>query len=337
MAPKQARSSEQNNKTSKPANENEVVNVEDIEDDDYQYSDSSFRELQPDELHNGYEASIEDWVLRNNLIKKTVTARVYKFDGLRQTHRVHCGKFTGEVPDEDEIGRTFGAGKYSVIVNATDKTNQRRISEYKFTCAEVYDDIKNNPYGFSPGMQHAPNPMMFMGMGNPDKSFDKSMDAMAKMLAMIMPLVKQQNTQPQNVTDMIGDTYKMMTGIMKRSVLDQTQLINDMGRRQAGLDGVVENIEESTGMAGILAQLKPYVDSLVPLLVGQPNLIQRSQAQAAVQTIKKHPEYKDFVRNRRLVSQLCKFIEEKHGKEAVQAVLKNFQISKPRRKIKPVK
>lgn len=331
---KQARSSEQKQK---PTKENqEVVNVEDIEDDDYKYSDSAFRELEPSELHNGYEASVEDWLLRNNLIKKSVVARVYKFDGIRNTSRVHCGKFVDEVPDEDEIGRTFGAGKYSVILNANDSGGQRRISEYKFTCAEVYDEIKNNPMGYNPAMGY--NPMMgMMGMGSADRSFDKSMDAMAKMLAMIMPLVRQQNTQPQNVTDMISDTYKMMTGIMKRSVLDQTQLINDMGRRNAGLDGVVENIEESTGMAGILAQLKPYVDSLVPLFVGQPNLIQKSQAAATVQAIKKHPEYPQFVRNRKMVSQLCKFIEDKHGKKAVAAVLKNFQISKPRRRIKTPK
>ncbi len=280
-----------------------------------------FMEMTADKVRAGYDTSVKDWLLRNELINQETDLRVYKFQGHNRLGRVYCGKYQDEIPDEDEIGRKYGSGKYECLLTVSDKEGQRRITSSKFVIAEIYDDIRDEEQ-----MKRYPANLN-SGGGGSFREFDRMIDAMSKFMAVLSPLINNNNNP--DISSMMMKNYETMGTVMKKSALDQQQMINDIQRSKLDLSEVVEDPDESTGLSNMIASVSPWIEKLLPLILGGG-----AQSKAAVTMVKAAPRFKEVVKNKRVLTGLIKFIGEKHGVSTVKRLLTELKIRKPRVDIK---
>ncbi len=296
-----------------------VIEDDHLQEDEEQYNDESFREISIDDLHAGYDVSVHDWLLRNGLEKIGFVLRVYRYGGEAGTDRISVGKFTDHVPDADEIGRSFGAGKYDCILSLTDKNGKRRATSSRVICDEIYNEIRAEE------KQAKLKALQISGVpANGVNNFDTMIESMGKFMVVLGPLLTRNNNQSGDMSAIMMENYKLVQSMMKTSIRDQQQIINDVQRGKLGLSETMEDLEETSGLMGLLTQIGPYIEKLLPLILGG-----KVQQKAAATIIKAAPSYMKITRDKKLLSGLIRWIEEKHGRETTKKVLSSLKLKRP--------
>lgn len=287
------------------------------------YSDDSFRELVPEDLHAGYDNTVNDWLLRKGLFEQNYTLRVYRFDS--RGERVHVGKFSDHIPDEDEIGHKFGGGKYECMLTVSDKNRKRHVTSSRFSLDDNYNDIirERKQKLYQDNIKGNNGVPMNPGFNN----FDSMIEGISKLMVVMMPLFNRNdnNSSPDMASFMLKN-YEMMQGVMKRSILDQQQNVNDIQRMSFGVPDVMDDIKETTGLMGVINNLSPLIEKFLPLILGGG-----MGSKTAVGIVKAVPQYQQIVQNKTALKEMIAIIERNHGKDAVKKVLQEFKLKRPKK------
>lgn len=300
-----------------------VVEEDDLDEgEDEKYSDNSFKELDPSDIHAGYDTSVQDWLLRNGLRKKDYVLRVYRFGGAGDNERTAVGKYIDHIPDEDEIGLKYGSGRYECILQVSDKDGQRRVTSSRFLVDSIYDEIRQEEkIKKAQQMQQLPVPI------NGTHQFDNMIESMSKFMAVIFPLINagRANIETPDVSAIMMKNYENMNSVIKRSILDNQQLINDVQRGNMGLPETMEDLKETTGLMGLITTIGPLIEKVLPLILGGG-----AKPKIAATLIKSAPQYAQVIKDKKLLHGLIQWIEKKHGKEVSGKLLASLKLKRPR-------
>lgn len=292
---------------------------QDPDDEDIEASEYEFTEVDPESISIGYENDVKDWLLKNQLLDNEYVFRVYKYlNNVSGQRKEFIGEWSDYVPGEHEIGMEFGSGRYIGLLNITDNRGKRRCTSCKFRIHKHYDSLRSQ----SSMNNFFPSRSM---VGHAGGGIDGSLETVGKIIQMILPVVQAKPESQGNYGELMNENYRMMNSIMKRSVFDNMQMLNDLQRKNAGLSEVVESEEEATGAMGVINQIMPMVERFLPLIVGKS----MPQARATVDFVKTLPEYNQMVKNKAMLKAFCAFVDSKHGRSETDKILARFKVSRP--------
>lgn len=270
------------------------------------------------------DLGLKDWFLKNRFEDTDYKVSLYRYLNPQFGERKSLVyQWTEELPSEHEIGLKYGSGRYELFVCLTDRRGKRRIYHSKFRISEEYDKLRGEPVPAASMVLHGNG-------GNGAAGLDSAFNMMAKVIALITPIMQANNShnnntfEPSKISEMMIESYKGMNEVLKRNTLDNTQFLNDIQRRVSDMDGIVESDSEVTGLTGFINSIAPLIEKFLPIFTGKSNM----QTRAAMGVLKQMPAYNEVVNDKKKLNALIGFVTKKHGPEVTEKILKKLGLQK---------
>lgn len=317
-------------------NDHSVINdhLEYLEDPDEKDAMQELEDLSFEDLPVGSDTMLYNYMQKNSLVDEEYFVTLYKYDRDHGDMKTYCEKWVGQIPNEDQIGRVYGGGRFCLILQVTDHKGKTRGTTRKFKLHKRYDRFLNNVQS----NENSAFPVISLGGthgGNEGgNQLQDAVNLVRVMMSTFLPLMKMVTPPQQQIAapgentgsmaEMMKDNYKAMNEVMKESMLDNSQFFNDMKRRNVGLPELTEDENETTGVMGMINNILPVLEQVLPLITTRG-----AQGMQAVKTIQNMPQYKDVIKDKGTIKRLYQFIEKKHGTETALKVLKKFKLKHP--------
>lgn len=266
-----------------------------------------------------YVDQINDFIARNNLLEIEAVYYLYKFDSNTGNAKSFIHKYSAvEPPDEDTIGRTFGAGRYLVIlaIPRCDKAPKGYMRSYQIKIHSYYDTLKQAPA--------APAPTIIQQSGG---NFSDAFEMIAKIVAIITPLL-QRSQQPQvpDMSAMLFKTYEATNEVLKKSMTENVKNLGEMQRKILSLENGEMNTEVDTDEeegTSLLETLKPLLLEWLPKLIGNS-----PESKVVQSVVKNTPQFKRIISNKQEFKTLVSYLDQQQGKEVTDKVLGSLKLKR---------
>lgn len=277
-------------------------------------------EVQTEEFEAlSYVDQINDFIARNNLLEIEAVYYLYKFDSNTGNAKSFIHKYSAvEPPDEDTIGRTFGAGRYLVIlaIPRCDKAPKGYMRSYQIKIHSYYDTLKQAPA--------APAPTIIQQSGG---NFSDAFEMIAKIVAIITPLL-QRSQQPQvpDMSAMLFKTYEATNEVLKKSMTENVKNLGEMQRKILSLENGEMNTEVDTDEeegTSLLETLKPLLLEWLPKLIGNS-----PESKVVQSVVKNTPQFKRIISNKQEFKTLVSYLDQQQGKEVTDKVLGSLKLKR---------
>jgi len=277
-------------------------------------------EVQTEEFEAlSYVDQINDFIARNNLLEIEAVYYLYKFDSNTGNAKSFIHKYSAvEPPDEDTIGRTFGAGRYLVIlaIPRCDKAPKGYMRSYQIKIHSYYDTLKQAPA--------APVPTIIQQSGG---NFSDAFEMIAKIVAIITPLL-QRSQQPQipDMSAMLFKTYEATNEVLKKSMTENVKNLGEMQRKILSLENGEMNTEVDTDEeeeTSLLETLKPLIMEWLPKLIGNG-----PESKVVQSVVKNTPQFKRIISNKQEFKTLVSYLDQQQGKEVTDKVLGSLKLKR---------
>jgi hypothetical protein len=280
--------------------ENEIEN-----DEDFSIDDSPDVPLPMDEDLKTWINSIE------GAGDSGYQATLYKYDNARHGCRkefVH--QWDDETPTLHDIGSTFGGGRYYLIVSFPEKVKgQRLVRGYKFRIHENYNAFAGNK-----------NLVPYNG-GNNGNGIKDSLNLFREVVSVIVPLLKPNENGLMAQANM--SSMNTVNEIIKQSARSQLDTYRELMTAMKSLQDREEVEEEQPDQAaGFLTMIEPLLERYLPLLLGNG-----ANSKAAIETVKRFPQFKQVISNKKELQQLIEYTLKKEGKEKTGILLKKLKVN----------
>lgn len=278
------------------------------------------------DLYRTADVQLQSYLTKQKLLDSSFVISIYRYDNPHTQQKSFCGKFVDMIPSEHEIGLEYGSGKFLTVLQAVNGRGKRKGTTSTFKIDKRYDRLKEEKEQKT--INAAPNQQPVVYAGNPIDNTDQMLKLMQTMISMLIPLIRP-TQQPQSMGEVMSDNFKSMNDVMKNVYMDNAQFYNDVIRDKSNLPEVVEGESEASGFMGILSQITPLIEALLPKITSRGQ-----QSVDAVNQIKSMPGYNQVMKDARVIKGLVNFIEEKHGVDTAAKVAKKFNLKIPKGKIK---
>lgn len=277
-------------------------------------------EVQTEEFEAlSYVDQINAFIARNNLLEIEAVYYLYKFDSNTGNAKSFIHKYSAvEPPDEDTIGRTFGAGRYLVIlaIPRCDKAPKGYMRSYQIKIHSYYDTLKQAPA--------APAPTIIQQSGG---NFSDAFEMIAKIVAIITPLL-QRSQQPQvpDMSAMLFKTYEATNEVLKKSMTENVKNLGEMQRKILSLENGEMNTEVDTDEeeeTSLLETLKPLIMEWLPKLIGNS-----PESKVVQSVVKNTPQFKRIISNKQEFKTLVSYLDQQQGKEVTDKVLGSLKLKR---------
>lgn len=266
-----------------------------------------------------YVDQINAFIARNNLLEIEAVYYLYKFDSNTGNAKSFIHKYSAvEPPDEDTIGRTFGAGRYLVIlaIPRCEKAPKGYMRSYQIKIHSYYDTLKQAPA--------APAPTIIQQSGG---NFSDAFEMIAKIVAIITPLL-QRSQQPQipDMSAMLFKTYEATNEVLKRSMTENVKNLGEMQRKILSLENGEMNTEVDTDEeegTSLLETLKPLIMEWLPKLIGNS-----PESKVVQSVVKNTPQFKRIISNKQEFKTLVSYLDQQQGKEVTDKVLGSLKLKR---------
>jgi len=285
--------------------------------------EGSAEELQNEEFESlSYVDQINDFISRNNLLEIEAVYYLYKYDGNSGNAKSFIHKYNEmDPPDEDTIGRTFGSGRYLVIlaIPKCDKAPKGYMRAYNIKIHAYYDTLRVQQ---APAAPAAPTIIQQSGGG-----FNEAFEMIAKIVAIITPLLqKSQQSQAPDMSAMLFKTYETTNEVLKKSMTENVRNLGEMQRKLLALEnGNMETEIETDEEEGtsLLETLKPLLETWLPQILGNS-----PQSKVVQNMVKTAPQFKQIVNNKKEFKTLVSYLDQQQGKEITDKVLGNLKLKR---------
>jgi hypothetical protein len=308
----------------KKAGQAAAIENESVDDDTV---DDSLRDDEG-EVDPSFTARMKEFIAKSKIDTAHVSFYLYKYDNSSSGEAKSLLKKFAEgdnPPDEDEVGRTFGSGRY-IIMMTTFQNGKSFVRSYKFKLHQHYDTIRMTPVA-QPATAVVP-------AHDSNKNFMDAMmmiqTMMSTMMQSFIPLFQRPPESP-DMAKMIAGNYAMVNDIAKKQMMNNVDLMADYQRKvillnkQAGIDDTdTEEIEEpQSDVMTIIEQIKPFIGEWLPKLIGGGQ-----QSKVVSTIVKSSSMFQEIARNRKMVNALVRHLDGTSGKENTDIVLKKLGISR---------
>ncbi len=297
--------------------------------------DSGFEELLPEDGYNinpSYTDKVQEFILKSNL-EVGPKFYLYKYDNNQSGEsKSLIAKFQdGDPPDEDDIGRRFGSGRYLTVMSIPKIGKQKgAIRAYRFKIHAQYDQVSSQtPAGYpypaqQPYFQDMPSRKTESGVS-------ETIAVIERLMGAFLPLMQRQENP--DMQSLLFNTYDNMGNVMKKQQIENMKLMSEISRNALALppEGGEELPTEEPEVPNVLMQLLPMISEWLPkILAGGP------KAQAISSVVQQTPQFAEIIRDKRKLKSLVTYLEKTEGKEKTDLLLQKLKI-KPATKKLPIR
>jgi len=284
--------------------------------------EGSTAELQNEEFESlSYIDQVNDFIGRNNLLETEAVYYLYKYDGNSGNSKSFIHKYSEQdPPDEDTIGRTFGSGRYLVMlaIPRCEKAPKGYMRAYNIKIHAHYDTLRIQQ---APAAPAAPTIIQQSGGG-----FNEAFEMIAKIVAIITPLLqKSQQQQGPDMSAMLFKTYETTSEVLKRSMMENIKNQGELQRKMMALENGDTEVENDTEdeETSLIDTIKPLLLEWLPKLIGDS-----PQSKVVQQVVKNTPQFKQIINNKKEFKTLVTYLDQQQGKEITDKVLGSLKLKR---------
>jgi hypothetical protein len=303
-----------------------------------EHDENAFEELQDSELFEpSYIPSLRRFYEAENIDADEPIYYVYKFDNpLSGSAKELISKTQFcEPPDEEEIGRMHGSGRY-LICASIPKTTKRegRMRAYKVRLHKRYDDLKRENERQSigqPFMSPAPASMSPAPASMPGQGMADMFGMLERMVAMFTTMINPLLNRPrdENVKEFMKSMYSTMGEAMQSSMSENLRMMAEMKRiaiegsqdmNQVQVDTTIEQEQQST----ILSQIIPLLSEFLPKILGGG-----AKSEAVREVVRMTPQFKRLIKDRAELVRVIQYLDQSKGTEETNRILSALKVARP--------
>lgn len=294
-------------------------------------------DLPRDQYQQFTSDEIDDESYRNQINQFLSLAKHQSSKGLFYLYRVikggkraliHKTKDFTDLPDEHEIGLKYGSGDFEILMTAPnpDKRMKNIVVSHMITIDTSYDELRR---------QSIPNVQQY----DSGKSLNEALTLIQGIMATLIPLIRPPESGG-DIKKLFDDMYSFQGNMMKRSVENSLQMINDYQRKMAMLKYTpekppmrqIDDDEDDTppdNFGNIITQIMPLIKEYLP------KIISSSPDAKIYQGIVKQTElFKEISKNKKMVDALVNHLDKTQGEEVTTKLLNSLGIK--RLKVLPI-
>lgn len=279
--------------------------------------DNEFNETEDLRSFAGYDSVLRSY-METAGGPKTYYAELYKYDSMAKQKQYVVNASENAMMTAHDVGMAFGSGEYRYLVTFSEESGLKPKA-FRFNIHPVYDEYRQKA-----GLSSLPDPRAAtIGRNN----ISDTLEIMKSLAAVFKEMMPAQITAPPPVqTDpfqgMLG-AYEMMQAVMKKNLLDTSQLYREMNERNKPGEKVNQEIEEDEGPS-LVDRFLPLLEKVIPFILGPG-----PAGAAVVAGVKAAPEFAGLLKDKAQLFQAINELDSKIGKEETDKVLKRFGIKRP--------
>lgn len=232
----------------------------------------------------------------------------------------------GDPPDEDDIGRMYGSGRYLLLMSIPKQPGTRgksKVQGYRFRVHPTYDKLKNAPVPFGANVAQ-PYPVIQQQAGN---GFSDAIAILERLMTVMVPMFNQ--PKDDSIQDVLSKSYDVMGDVMRKNMLGNVSMINEFQKQLALAGGGTMNFdteveEEEEQAPSLVEQIAPFLTEWLPKIIGNT-----PQAKVAQQAVKMTPQFRQVIKDRAEFIKLVQYLDQTTGTEKTDKVLTALQIKRP--------
>ena len=298
------------------------------------HDESTYEELQESELFEpSYIPSLRRFYDAENINADEPVYYVYKFDNPvsgAAKELISKTQFC-EPPDEEEIGRAHGSGRYLICVSIAKSANRSdgKMRAYKIRLHKRYDDLKRENDRQSNPLTHpatASMPPPAVMQNQPSYDVFGMMERMITMFTtMINPLINR--PRDENVQELIKSMYGTVGNMMQSSMMDNYKMIAEIKRNAIEgnqdvnqIDTTVDEEQQPT----IINQIIPLLSEFLPKILGSG-----AKSEAVREVVRMTPQFKRLIRDRAELVRVIRYLDQTKGTDETNKILTALRVARP--------
>jgi hypothetical protein len=269
-------------------------------------------------INLSYVDRINTFMQRNDLLESGPVYYLYKFDNAQSGEsKAFLSKFTDtDPPDEDFIGRTFGSGRYMIVVAfpVSEKAPKGFMRAYRIKIHPYYDTLKK---------EVALPPVAPTIIQQSGSSLTETIEVLKSLITAIAPLMAHKQESP-DVSTMLYRNYEITSRVLEKNLLENVKNQSELQRKLQSVgngEDMGNAIETDEDEPGLIEQLKPLLIEWLPTLIGN-----NTQAKAVQQMVKTAPQFKQIINNKKEFKTLVAYLDAEKGKEITDKILTNLKL-----------
>lgn len=227
----------------------------------------------------------------------------------------------GEPPDEEDIGKEFGSGRYLLCLWVPARENREsKMRSYMLRLNQRFDELRSRS-------QAEIKPEIQTAVVQQQTGFKETMDMMERVMNIFTPLITPLINRPRDESpkELIQQMYSTMGDIMKSQVNDSMNMITEFKRRAIeGEERRVENTVETEEQPSMITQLIPLLNEWLPKLVGGG-----AKAAAVSEVVRMTPQFKAVIQNRVELVRIIKYLDDTRTVQETDKILSALRIKRP--------
>ena len=274
-----------------------------------------------------FENLFSSWIEENKAEDQKATVSLYKFDDFKSGNdKSFVWEWENDIPSKHSIGLRWGGGRYLLLVTipTNKKTGKPLIKGKRFKLNPYYDELRKKEQENNQQGLNVPTII------NPVNSLQDTFSIVKQVVDLLTPLIKQ-NQQPLNnappltdLTPFLMQNYKMVQGVLTRSLIDQQRALKEMQDFYEGENNNGAEEMETTTTGNIVTDtLLPLVEKYLPAILGNT-----PQANILIGILKGLPQFKQIVENKTELCDWIKALDEEIGKNKTDKLLKKLNLSR---------
>lgn len=293
----------------------------------------AFEEIEGGVFNMSYRTRIDDFLQKCSLQSSQADFYLWKYDNPNAGEQKSLvGKYheCDEPPDEDDVARTYGAGRYMlgmVYPETAKKPGGTRV--YKFKISPQYTSNYQPMVQSAPSVQNQQPVIVQQPQQNTAAEF---MAMMQSFLSLLLPVLRP----PENpdISRVMAGNVAMIQDVMRKQMTNTVDLMADYQRKVAMIkqvgtqpqqqpQAIDDGDDEEGGVNAVISQIAPLLTEWLPKLIGGG-----PQAQAVSSVVKGSAMFKEITRNRRMVAALIAHLDSTQGEEETNKALKALNIKR---------
>lgn len=285
-------------------------------------------DLKKIEITLPYIDRVNDFIKRMELVEFSRVYYLYKFDNAQSgNQKALISKFTDtDPPDEDQIGKKFGSGRYLVImaISPCDKAPEGLMRAYPVRIHPYYDTLRTEQL---PAVQQPAAQTTIIQQ--PVNNMRESFEMITQLITALSPLFAAKQQQQQQIPDInsiLFKTFENTQEVLKKNMLDNVKVATDLQRKLIAVErGEIENMQTDTEETepSLLEQFKPLIMEWLPKIIAD-----NPQAKALQQVVKQAPQFKQIVSNKQEFKTLVAYLDSTQGKERTDKLLSTLKLKR---------
>ncbi len=246
---------------------------------------------------------------------------LYKYDNYNSGEQKSVlYKYTdGDIPDEDEVGKRWGSGRYVLVLSIPPANGRKPLMRaYKFRINPYYDTLRSGPLPAMPIQQQH---------DSGKNSMAEAFSMLQGLLATLLPMFQRPPENP-DFSKMMAGNYGMFQDIMKRQMLDNVQLMTDYQRNVQLLKdggGDMNGVEEEPAES-IIEKIAPFLNEWLPKLIGGG-----TESKVVSTVVKGSAMFKEIAKNQAMVKALIAYLDKSQGVAQTNQVLASLGMKRTKK------